>query len=136
MRDLIDVDVSPATGGQIDDLQHGRLALVLLDVPVLPVEEFTAARLEIGAGGGQDDLAIDEQIHAGLALVTASTDQEFDVVPLNGKFWRSQLARGLVSAEERVDQSFAFEAGYMHLASERSLGRALPNASPSTVQSP
>ena len=123
LRDLIDVDVAPAAGRVVDDLEDGLLALVLLDVPVLPVEELAAAGLSVGARGGEDDFAVDEQVHAGLALVSAAADEELDVVPLDGELGRGELARRLVAAEERVDESLAFETGDLHLAAERALGR-------------
>ena len=34
-------------------------------------------------------VAVDKQVHAGFALVCSATDQEFDVVPLNGELGRS-----------------------------------------------
>ncbi len=125
LRDLIDVDVAPAAGRGVDDLEDGFPALVLSDVPVFPVEELAAACLGVDARGGEDDFAANEKVHAGLALMSAAADEELDVVPLDGELRRGEPARRLVAAEERVDESLAFKTGNPHLAAERALRRRL-----------
>ena len=72
-----------------------------------------------------DHVAVDQQIHAGLALVSAATDQELNVVPLDNELERRELAGRSVTTEERVDESLAFEAADLHLAAQRALGGGL-----------
>ena len=60
--DVVDVDVAPAAFLLVEDFDSGGLAVQVGNVPRVPVEGFGAAGAIIGAGGGVDDLAVDERL--------------------------------------------------------------------------
>ena len=47
--------------------------------------------------------------------MSAATDKELDVVPLDGELGRGELARRLVAAEERVDESLTFKTARLSM---------------------
>ena len=73
---------------------------------------LAAAGLGVGTGGGADDFAVDQQVHAGLALPAATADEEADELPLDLELRRRERAGGLVAAVETVDQAVAEVAAH------------------------
>ena len=100
--DLVDVDMAPALGAPIDDLDHGLLALQIGHVPTGRLQG-----LAILAGCRADHLAVDAEIDAGLARMVAAADEKADVPPLDAERLRGGRALRAVAAQERVDQAVA-----------------------------
>ena len=100
--DLIDVDVSPASAGPIDDLDAGLLAGQFADVPCAPVEP-----LVVVAGRCANDLAINEQIDACLAFVGPSANEEVEELALDLEGRRGERAGRGIAIQVGVDQALA-----------------------------
>ena len=126
LDDLIHVDVPPTALARVDDPEDGLLPLELGDVPRGPFEPFRAARFVVRPGGRADDRAADEEVEARLAGILAAADEDVQVPPLDRERWRGERARGVVAADERVDQAAAFEALDVHLPGERPPRRGCP----------
>ena len=92
LDDLVHVDVAPAAGGIVHDLDDGRLAGELAHVPKLRHEGFAAAGFVVRAGGIADGLAVNQQVHAGLLRVLAAADEEGDVFALDLELGRRERA--------------------------------------------
>src|SRR5262245_57319152 len=58
LHDVIDVDMSPAAGAAIDDVNSRLLAQEIADVPGRPIQRLTAAGLRVRSGGGADDFPV------------------------------------------------------------------------------
>ena len=92
------------------------------DIPSRGVEPFIST-----AGGSANDLAIDEQVHAGAVLVVASADEEGEIVAVDDEWIAADLAGGLVAGDrvlrggEAVGELFALEAGDCVLVRARAL---------------
>jgi hypothetical protein len=114
---VVDVDVAPAAGVRVNDLDAGRLAFELADIPGGPVE-----LLAVGAGGGARDAGADEEVDAGLIGMVAAADEEVDVRALDFQLGRGKRACGFVAAGKAVDQSLAAKAANGHLAGECAAG--------------
>ena len=136
LHDVVDVDVAPAAGLLVHDLDHGLLAGPGRDVPRVPFQSLGAARLVVGAGGGVDHLAIHQQVDAGAAGMHAAADQEVEVLAFDLQRRRGECAGRAVALEEAVDQPLAFEPADLHLARQRPAAGPGPNASPVVFQSP
>ena len=105
----------------IDDLEGrlfpGKLANI-------PTERFEF--LVVLAGFCSDNPAIDEQVDTGFILVIPATDQEGELLALNGECRRSERAGGFVAAVKAVDQAVAEVAADFHLVRQRALCGARP----------
>ena len=104
LNDVIDVDVTPATGDLVDDPDLPGFAVQFGDVPVAPLEQ-----LVVLAGRGSDDLVRDEQLDAGLARVVPTPDQESDSLAIYGDWLRSLGGVSFVVIYELVFLSSATE---------------------------
>ena len=69
LDDVIDIDMAPTAGVEVDDLDASEVADELGHIPRVPVEPFGAAWTVVGAGGGADDFAVDEKIDTGLSRI-------------------------------------------------------------------
>src|SRR5207253_8943563 len=118
LHDVIDIDVSPAAGRAIDDLDGGFLADKFLNVPRMPIEVLAAARLIVGAGSRADDFAADEQVEAGFAGEFAAADEEIDEIAFDVEQRRRERAGAGIAAEITVDKPFAQIACDGHLVGE------------------
>src|SRR6266550_146773 len=78
--------------------------------------------LGLVAGGGADDFAVDEEIDAGFAVVSAAADEEGDVVAVDDECGRGERAAGAVAVEKRVDQAAAEKAIDLLLVGKGSVG--------------
>src|SRR6202035_1338134 len=83
LHDVIDIDVPPAAGVVINNLDDRVLADEVGDVPRMPVEPFAAAGPIVGPGGRAHALAGDEQVDARLVRVHAAADKEINVFALD-----------------------------------------------------
>ena len=81
--------------------------------------------LVVAPGGGSDDLAIDQQVDARLALVVAAADEKIEEPALDGKFRRSQFSVRPVLAQVRIDEPLAGKSAHLLLRRQRAARRAL-----------
>ena len=65
----------------------------------MPAERLRAAGLAVRAGGGADDLAVDDQVDAGLAGEAAAADQEVEERPVDPERRAGQRAGRVVAAD-------------------------------------
>lgn len=85
---MIDADVPPAAGLLVDDFDLCRLAKELFDVP-----GDRKHLIVVATGGGPRDLAVDEQVDAGLPFVRSAAHQHVDQLSRDLKRWRCEPAR-------------------------------------------
>ena len=85
--DLVNENVAPAAALGINDRDSRGLASQITNRP-----KFASQRSRVLAGCRSYDFSIDFQIHAGLASVRSTADQETDCGMLNREFGRSQFA--------------------------------------------
>src|SRR5262249_35113214 len=86
-NDVVDADMAPGTGLGIHDFKVGALALQGSDI-----ERRDPHLVLIVAGGGADDVAIDNQIEATLAWMRAAANEEIDVASFNAEWPARQFA--------------------------------------------
>ena len=111
---MVDVDVPPATGVVIDDLQHGLLPGKLGHIPRVPEHDLTALAVLPGASHGTaNGLPSYQQIHAGLLFMLAGANQEVYELSFNNKLRRCEYPCILVTGVEvGIHQPFTFVAGH------------------------
>src|ERR1700736_200935 len=135
--DVVDNDVAPSRRAVVivDDLDGGLLALVLRDVPGDPVHVAAVV-----AGGGGDDLAVDEQVdRGGVRLahrVITTGDEEVDVVGADGERWGGDSALGRIAGYDAgVEDPRAYLPGQVFScrAGEREVARGGPTGAPSAA---
>ena len=124
LDDLVNVDVAPAAGAPIDDLENRLLAKKLADVPGVPAEPLRASWFAVRTGCRANGLAVDHQVDARLAGIASAPDQEIQIRPFDAKRRAGQGPGGVVSAVERIDQTPAKITGNGHLSGKRPLRRA------------
>ena len=99
--------------------QHIGESLAWPPAPATGSEEFFAPE-DNPPPVTSDDIAVHQQIDAGLAFVGSTTDEKAEIVVVDGQRRRSERARRPVTSEERVDQAVAFESADGHLPRKRS----------------
>jgi hypothetical protein len=97
LHDVVDVDMPPSAGSPVDDSNDDFLACQVADVPRIPFELFAAAGLDVGTGRGAHHPAVQQQVDARLARVTASANQEVQKTPLDRQRRRGQRAGRFVA---------------------------------------
>src|SRR5262249_29634348 len=118
--DVVDVDMAPAAGFEIDDLQDGFLVFEIADLPVIPFK-----LLLVLAGGRAAYLAVHLEVDALTAGEVAAADLEIDVRPFDREFRRRKRAGRLIAAYKRVNQILAAEASDLLLIGQGAHGRLI-----------
>ena len=103
--DVIHVDVAPAAGFLVHNLEPCPAPQKLTHRPVLGFEQFPVA-----TGRGAHHGSIDDQVHAGAAGVTAATDEKGDPWPIEVELRRDQSSlESVIAAQVGVDQTLPEE---------------------------
>ena len=118
--DLVEIDVPPTAGRVVDDLDACGAPGQVAHVPAGFFQCLAAPWLRVGARGRAHDASLDEQVHAGLAGITAAADQECDVIVIELEFTRGERAQAVVAPQKTIDQPLALESADGHLTSQRS----------------
>ena len=118
--DVIDVDVTPAPGMVVHDLQSRFLPKHGKEIPGVPVQplEFIAAR-------GRKDAAVDQEVDADLAGMIPAADEKIEIRLPDGELGRSQRARGFVAADIRVHKAASEKSRDRLLVGQRSACRSI-----------
>ena len=99
LSDACHVNVAPIARGSVHDLDLRDLTFPMANVPACRGQVIA-----FPAGGAFDDLAVDQQVQAGVDFGVAAADAESDVGFRDGKFRRREGAGRAVT--------FDFAAGY------------------------
>src|SRR5579862_4946799 len=123
LNNVIDIDMSPAAGCGVHDLQHDVFAGEFTDIPLRRFQMLAAARVCVRSSRGTDHVSVEQQVHAGLAFPAATADEKLQILALDFKRGRSQRARRCVAAIKRIHQAISVETVDRHLVRQSSVSR-------------